>query len=54
MVRRLVDAGRPAGATQVTWDLADNRGRPVAAGVYFVMLTLDGARAGRRAVVVAR
>lgn len=38
LVRTLVDAARPAGASEATWDGRDASGREVAAGVYFVRL----------------
>jgi FlgD Ig-like domain len=47
-VRVLIDEERPGGAQAVTWDGCDDRGRPVASGVYFVRLESGGqARSGK-------
>jgi hypothetical protein len=43
-------AGRGSG--RVTWDCRNDRGRPVAAGVYLARLTIGGATACRRFLVV--
>lgn len=42
----------PSGGT--TWDLCDDRGIPVASGVYFVRRESAGATAGTRRIVVVR
>lgn len=51
-VRSLLDAQRPAGAHEVTWDATDDAGRGVAAGVYFYRLQAAGfARTGKMVLV---
>lgn len=52
-VRTLVDAALPAGAFVPQWDGADDRGAPVAAGVYFLRLE-SGTRRATQKLVVAR
>jgi len=37
-VKELVSASQPAGRYDVVWDGHDNRGEPVASGVYFYRL----------------
>jgi len=52
-VRRLVgDAPRPAGTHPFAWDLTDQRGRPVSAGVYTIVLRAGTTRAATRVVVL--
>ncbi len=46
---RLVRGGRPGGSPELRWDLRDDAGRPVPAGVYFVRVDRATAR-----LVVAR
>jgi hypothetical protein len=41
LVRRLVKAELPAGAREVAWDGADDGGVPVAAGSYYLRLSVD-------------
>ncbi len=41
-VRRLVDAGYPAGYHEMQWDSKDDAGRVVSSGVYFCHLTAGG------------
>lgn len=41
-IRRLVDARLASGTHQAPWDGADEHGRPVASGVYFYRLSVDG------------
>jgi hypothetical protein len=41
-VRTLVAGARPAGSQDVEWDGRDDAGRPVASGVYFARLAVDG------------
>jgi flagellar hook assembly protein FlgD len=51
-VRTLLDDSLPAGAHGVVWDGTDERGLPVAGGVYFARLTTNqGTRACRLIVV---
>jgi len=38
LVKELVSASQPAGRYDVVWDGHDNRGEPVASGVYFYRL----------------
>jgi len=54
LVRTLLDAPCSAGPASVTWDLLDQAGAPVAAGVYFARLMLDGRAAGLERIVVLR
>lgn len=52
VVRRLVDGHREGGPQGVAWDGRDERGRPVASGVYFSRLTTrDGSLTGRLVLV---
>jgi len=41
-LRRLHDGAAVAGSTRLEWDGRDDRGRPLAAGLYFVRLDLAG------------
>jgi hypothetical protein len=41
-VRELVSGTQPAGAHEISWDLRDESGRPVPAGVSFARLEVDG------------
>ena len=41
-VRELASGGLPAGEHTVGWDLLDERGRAVGAGLYFIRLEADG------------
>jgi hypothetical protein len=54
LVRTLVDGPRAAGQASVAWDLRDQGGRPVDAGLYFVRLVHDGRPVGTRRVIVLR
>lgn len=52
---RVIDLGaRSGGRFSATWDGADETGRPVGAGLYFVALELDGRFTGIRRVTVLR
>jgi flagellar hook assembly protein FlgD len=51
-VRTLAKGSRAAGASQVAWDLADDRGQELSAGVYLVRARLLGQVLLRRVVVV--
>lgn len=51
-VRLLLNQIRPAGPGEVTWDLRDDQGSPIRAGIYLVRATLPGRVVTRRAVVV--
>ena len=53
LVRRLLRRPASADATTVTWDGRDDRGRPVAAGTYFLRVRA-GADTGSRRVTVLR
>ena len=46
LVSVILDGPAVAGPRTVTWDGTDGRGVPVAAGVYFVKLTVGGERVG--------
>lgn len=51
-VRTLVNKYMNIGSHQATWDSRDDRGKPVASGVYLYLLTIEqGTAAGRMAVV---
>jgi hypothetical protein len=52
LVRTLVDRMESPGAHSVSWDGADERGRPVASGVYFYHLRWNGRSETRRAVLL--
>lgn len=52
LVRTLVSGDLPAGAHEVTWRGDDERGRPVASGVYFCRLEAAGDTQSRRMVLV--
>ena len=52
LVRILVDGLRDAGRRSVQWNGRDNRGTPVASGVYFVRLEFDGRVTAQRAVLI--
>jgi len=51
-VRTLVDESRSAGDASVTWDGADEHGRPVRAGAYFYRLEFGGHELSQRIVIV--
>ena len=51
-VRSLVDGVREAGRADVTWDLRDDQGLPVRAGVYLIRAVLPGKVVTHRSVVV--
>lgn len=50
-VRRLASGGHPAGRSEIVWDLRDEGGRRVPAGVYLVRARLGAGVWTRRAVV---
>lgn len=52
LVRTLATGERPAGRASLEWDLADDRGQPLAAGVYLVRADVAGQLFSRRVVVV--
>jgi len=54
LVRTPVDEHRPAGWNRATWEGTDNNGHPVASGVYFYRLTLDGRSAETRKMVLLK
>ena len=47
-VRTLINQAQPAGFYQVRWDARDQRGAPVAAGVYITRLHYPGGVQTRR------
>jgi hypothetical protein len=52
LVRTLVDGAREAGAHTAAWDLRDEAGRAVGAGLYFATLEADGRRLTRRVMTL--
>jgi hypothetical protein len=48
LVRTLVEERRPAGIHSVTWDGTNQSGAPVAGGVYFYQLMMNGEKLTRR------
>ena len=50
-VRSLPSGTMSAGSQVVSWDGRDESGRPVAAGLYFYRLDIDGRQVGRRVAV---
>ncbi|MEY4044574.1 MAG: hypothetical protein RL644_842 [Actinomycetota bacterium] len=52
VVRTLLDGATEAGRHAVEWDARDERGAPVAPGVYLVRMTTDGAVHSRRVAVI--
>ena len=51
-VRTLADGARQSGPSDLTWDLTDDHGRALAAGVYMVRATLGATEYDRRVVVI--
>jgi len=51
-VRRLLDAGLPAGEREFVWDGEDERGRRCAAGLYFARLTAAGVHREARVLLL--
>jgi flagellar hook assembly protein FlgD len=51
-VRTLLDEDQPAGARDVTWNGQDDRGNPVASGVYFYKMTAGKFSQTRRMVLL--
>jgi hypothetical protein len=51
-VKTLVASIQPAGITRVDWDLRDERGNPICAGIYLVRAELGGVTRLRRLVVI--
>jgi hypothetical protein len=54
MVRVLAKGRRPVGYHTSTWDVLDERGRKVAAGVYFLRLEVNGQEVTSKKVTVLR
>ena len=52
LVRRLFEGVRPTGTGVMQWDLRDDRGSPVADGLYWIRLESDGAHLVRRLVTL--
>jgi hypothetical protein len=52
LVRTLVDESRPPGRYSVIWDGRDNKGQPVASGVYFCRMTGTGITMTRKMVLL--
>jgi hypothetical protein len=53
LVRTLLDGEtRPAGAHQVAWNGCDDRGLPVAAGVYFAKIAAAGGESTRKLALI--
>jgi hypothetical protein len=53
-VRGLTAGDYPAGRHQVDWDGTDEQGRPVASGVYFARLAVDGVESGVRKLALVK
>ena len=51
-VRNLVTGELPAGGHTVVWDGTNDRGRPVASGIYFARLGYSGGRATQKLVLI--
>lgn len=52
LVRTVLDGARPAGTTSAAWDLRDERGGRVAAGLFVAVLDAAGGRREQRIVVI--
>ena len=52
LVRRLVDAERPAGTERVVWSGANETGARLGAGVYFVRLSGPGIQMSRKVILL--
>jgi beta propeller repeat protein len=52
VVRRLLSKAMAPGYYQVTWDGAGERGTPVAAGIYFLAVSVDGAMTSRKVIMI--
>jgi flagellar hook assembly protein FlgD len=52
LVARVVDDDQDAGGRRVVWNGTDQRGRPVASGVYFYRLASNGKTEMRRVVLL--
>lgn len=52
VARRLLDGPVPAGERRIGWDAADERGRPLAAGLYVWRAEAGGSRASGRLAIV--
>lgn len=48
VVRQLIDASVSPGTAEAVWDGRDDRGRPVAAGIYYSRLSTDAGHATRK------
>jgi hypothetical protein len=53
LVRELASGTYSAGAHTLSWDLTDRDGRPVAGGIYFLRLAVEG-RVLQQSMSVAR
>jgi hypothetical protein len=51
-VRELLSGMQPAGTYGIRWDGCDEGGRPVASGLYFVRLSVEGRRLSARLAIV--
>jgi hypothetical protein len=51
-VRRMEEGGFAAGERTLVWDLRDDSGRDVPAGLYFVRVAVDGVASSRRLAVI--
>ena len=52
VVRTLVEARKPRGAYQVTWDGTDHAGRRLEGGTYFVRLRMEGQAVTTRLLLI--
>ncbi len=52
LTKRLLDRHQPGGSWQVRWDGTDRTGARAAAGIYLVILEVDGIRASRKVILL--
>ncbi len=52
LTRRLVDSRQPGGTWQARWDGTDRSGARAAAGIYLVILEVDGFRVSRKVILL--
>jgi hypothetical protein len=52
LLKRLLEASQPGGTWQVRWDGTDSSGARAAAGIYLVILEVDGTRASRKVILL--
>ena len=52
LVRTLIDEETSNGESTVIWNGTDDRGRPVASGVYFYQLKVDGQSQAKKMILL--